>query len=178
VREGERERVCEVSCVEPRADKSSDLEARADKNSYLGARADERVRTSEARAAKSSDVDARADQGFRSQPAPRSSRVRLVVDHIPKSCGPPEYHLRSIKRLKRIYRQVGDIIVIGDTLTKWLHNEVWFRGGLVFKAHRLCVSLNSRFESNKEEEVWWKTPDAQQTPNLTPPPQLFSIAKP
>jgi len=28
----------------------------------------------------------------------------------------------------------------------------WFRGGLVFQAHRLCVSLNSRLESNKEEE--------------------------
>ena len=27
-----------------------------------------------------------------------------------------------------------------------------FRGGLVLKAHRLCVSLNSRLESNKEEE--------------------------
>ena len=27
-----------------------------------------------------------------------------------------------------------------------------FRGGLVFKAHRVCVSLNSRLESNKEEE--------------------------
>ena len=27
-----------------------------------------------------------------------------------------------------------------------------FRGGLVFTAHRLCVSLNSRLESNKEEE--------------------------
>ena len=27
-----------------------------------------------------------------------------------------------------------------------------FRGGLVFKAHRLCVSLNSRLESNHEEE--------------------------
>ena len=27
-----------------------------------------------------------------------------------------------------------------------------FRGGLVFKAHRLCVSLNSRFESNNKEE--------------------------
>jgi len=33
-----------------------------------------------------------------------------------------------------------------------------FRGGLVFKAHRLCVSINSRLESNKEEEgrgVWF-----------------------
>ena len=27
-----------------------------------------------------------------------------------------------------------------------------FRGGLVFKAHKLCVSLNSRLESNKERE--------------------------
>ena len=27
-----------------------------------------------------------------------------------------------------------------------------FRGGLVFKAHRLRVSLNSRLESNKERE--------------------------
>jgi len=26
------------------------------------------------------------------------------------------------------------------------------QGGLVFKVHRLCVSLNSRLESNKEEE--------------------------
>jgi len=26
-----------------------------------------------------------------------------------------------------------------------------FRGGLVFKAHRVGVSLNSRLESNKEE---------------------------
>jgi len=27
-----------------------------------------------------------------------------------------------------------------------------FRGGLVFKAHRLCAALNSRLESNKEEK--------------------------
>jgi len=27
-----------------------------------------------------------------------------------------------------------------------------FRAGLVFKAHKLCVSLNSRLESNDEEE--------------------------
>ena len=27
-----------------------------------------------------------------------------------------------------------------------------FRGGLVVKAHRLCVSLNYRLESNKEEQ--------------------------
>ena len=34
-----------------------------------------------------------------------------------------------------------------------LHRNVQrFRGGLVFKAHRRCVSLNSRLESNKEEK--------------------------
>jgi len=34
-----------------------------------------------------------------------------------------------------------------------LHRNVQrFRGGLVFKAHRLCVSLNSRLESDKEED--------------------------
>jgi hypothetical protein len=27
-----------------------------------------------------------------------------------------------------------------------------FQGGLVFKAYRLCASLNSRLESRKEEE--------------------------
>ena len=35
--------------------------------------------------------------------------------------------------------------------------ELRFRGGLVFKADRLCASLNSRRESDKEEEkkkVW------------------------
>ena len=28
----------------------------------------------------------------------------------------------------------------------------WFRGGLVFKAHRLCVPLNCRLESNRFTE--------------------------
>ena len=33
-----------------------------------------------------------------------------------------------------------------------------FRGGLAFKAHRLCVSLNFRLESNKEEEKMERSP--------------------
>ena len=34
-----------------------------------------------------------------------------------------------------------------------IHTNVQrFRGRLVFKAHRLCVSLNSRLEIDKEEE--------------------------
>jgi len=41
----------------------------------------------------------------------------------------------------------------GKRADQLLHRNVLrFRGGLVFKAHRLCVSLNSRLESNKEEE--------------------------
>ena len=31
-------------------------------------------------------------------------------------------------------------------------NVQGFQGGLVFKAHIICVSLNSRLESNTEEE--------------------------
>jgi len=30
-----------------------------------------------------------------------------------------------------------------------------FRGELVFKTHRLCVSLNYKLEINKEEEEAW-----------------------
>ena len=40
------------------------------------------------------------------------------------------------------------------SLTRWVQGlgvGVWV-GGLVFEAHRLCVPLNSRLESNKEEE--------------------------
>ena len=40
-----------------------------------------------------------------------------------------------------------------------------FRGGLVFKAHRLCVSLNSRLESNKEGEGQPHTRPESQAPN-------------
>ena len=39
-----------------------------------------------------------------------------------------------------------------------------FRGGLVFKAHRLCVSLNSRLESSKEEKVGGCLHDARRHP--------------
>jgi len=39
-----------------------------------------------------------------------------------------------------------------------------FRGGLVFKAHRLCVSLDSRLESSKEEEKKVALRDGPQRP--------------
>ena len=51
----------------------------------------------------------------------------------------------------------------------------WIRGGLVFEAHRLCVSLNSRRESNKQEhdEDFFQAPriavcTLSPTPNLPP----------
>ena len=53
------------------------------------------------------------------------------------------------------YRVSGSgFLVAGHNLREQLlHRNVQrSRGGLVFKAHRLCVSLNSRLESNKEEE--------------------------
>ena len=37
-------------------------------------------------------------------------------------------------------------------LRPFVENVRRFRGGLVFKAHRLCVSLNSRLQGNQEEE--------------------------
>ena len=41
----------------------------------------------------------------------------------------------------------------GPAVAQLLHRDcLRFRGGLVFKAHRLCVSLNSRLERMKEEE--------------------------
>ena len=46
-----------------------------------------------------------------------------------------------------------------ETVNKYLgfgfrgyRNVKRFRGGLAFKAHRICVLPNSRLESNKEEE--------------------------
>ena len=46
-------------------------------------------------------------------------------------------------------RWVGNRCFLRQLLRR---NVKRFRGGLVFQAHRLCVSLNSRLGSNKEEE--------------------------
>jgi len=47
----------------------------------------------------------------------------------------------------------GKVVISQQPREQTIHRNVQrFRGGLVFKAHRLCVSLNSRLESNKEEE--------------------------
>ena len=54
----------------------------------------------------------------------------------------------------------------------------WFQGGLVFAAHRLCVSLNSRRESNKEEEktkIHGGAPSWPCAPSSVLAPMLVSI---
>ena len=51
----------------------------------------------------------------------------------------------------------------------FLHRNVQrCRGGLVFKAHRLCVSLNSRLESNKEERREGPRVDPEPTTRASP----------
>ena len=52
-------------------------------------------------------------------------------------------------RERETYREVTGR---GEKQQLLYRNVQRFRGGLVFEAHRLCVSLNSRLESNKEEE--------------------------
>ena len=64
-----------------------------------------------------------------------------------------------------------------DSIPQLLHRNVQrFRGGLVFKAHRLCVSLNSRLESesNKEEKST-SAPLAMDQP-AAPPRASVSLA--
>ena len=48
-----------------------------------------------------------------------------------------------------------------------------FRGGLVLKAHRLCVSHNSRLESNKEEERTSKTSRSGSAAEAVLHPKLY-----
>ena len=52
---------------------------------------------------------------------------------------------------------------MGIGAVQLLHRNVQrFRGGLVFQAHRRCVSLNSRLERHKEEEKIGAVPPALQ----------------
>jgi len=57
------------------------------------------------------------------------------------------------KEKAQLSAQLLEVTSLKPIRVQLLHRNVQrFRGGLVFKAHRLCVSLNSRLESNKEEE--------------------------
>jgi len=57
-------------------------------------------------------------------------------------------------RHKEQEQEVHMFKTLHPTLThkRCVPNMQRFRGGLVMKAHRLCVALNSRLDSNKEEE--------------------------
>jgi len=73
-----------------------------------------------------------------------------VFDHLPKRCG-PEYHLRSTKRFKR--RREDNLFT--QLLRYFLgRNVTRFRGGLVFKAHRLLYhsTLGSRVIKKKKKK--------------------------
>jgi len=51
------------------------------------------------------------------------------------------------------FYEQGTPVVGRGMVLQLLHNNMQpFRGGLVFMTHRIFVSLNSRLESNKEEE--------------------------
>ena len=84
------------------------------------------------------------------QPAPRSSGIRVSIDHFPKSCGPPEYHLRSIKRLKKKKKKhLGDVIL--DALIRVVHQlrvlrhvVVDLHSSLIGFASCIVKSLRSR----------------------------------
>jgi len=89
--------------------------------------------------------------------SPRLSPLRF--DHL------SDHRLRALRARER---QVGILLArrvdhlpaplsmiarIGFGAWGPLHRNVQrFRGGLEFKAHRLCVSLDSRLESNKERD--------------------------
>ena len=52
--------------------------------------------------------------------------------------------------LTNLYQFLNIPIFANESI--WSDRVQRFRGGLVFEAHRLCVSLNSRLEINKEEK--------------------------
>ena len=67
--------------------------------------------------------------------------MMMIASHAASRCGGSQQG-RGGSRREALTHECGQL----------LHRNVQrFRGGLVFKPHRLCVSLNSRLESNKEE---------------------------
>jgi len=66
-----------------------------------------------------------------------------------QACGLGSSHLRSV--LGGVPVDLLGVVAIQhlvpQRILRWVEP-----GGLVFKAHKLCVSLNSRLESNEEEE--------------------------
>jgi len=79
--------------------------------------------------------------------SPLRTRCRANMAHVTQSR--PDSGLGFQAQVLKTFQVVPSSLDSGEQL---LHSNVQqFRGGLVFKAHRLCVSLNSRLESNKEE---------------------------
>jgi len=78
--------------------------------------------------------------GLKYEPSSEPYHQVAIRIHKPKICVAVFYPLA-------LRESLNPKVIAPNTL----RNER-FRGGLVFKAHRLCVSLNSRLQSNEEEE--------------------------
>ena len=77
----------------------------------------------------------------------------LALAFRQKPLNPSSCSLFTRKRPDLVEEDVAVGYVGRRIVGQLLHRNVRrFRGGLVFRAHRLCGSLNSRLESNKEEE--------------------------
>jgi len=76
---------------------------------------------------------------------PEFQRSRACLSNTERVRG---YCIKVLKFKPLFYR------IFQEREEQLLHRNVLrFRGGLVFKAHRLCVSLNSRLESNGARPV-------------------------
>ena len=84
------------------------------------------------------------------------SEVPLYFKSVQESSLRPETQVRAIPQPTQ--RATGAF-----------RNVQRFRVGLVFKAHRLWVSLNSRLESNKEEEKVQQSSLRPETQAMEPP---------
>jgi len=68
------------------------------------------------------------------------SRVVFVsIDHFPKICGPPEYHLRSIKRLKQK-------VTLPEKTVEGMSRVVILTGSNVSKTHHCLAHLALQVE--------------------------------
>ena len=87
-----------------------------------------------------------------SSPSASTSRSRFTLAWCFRIAG--SHKVEGVVARRRAFSH-SLIAAQAQATNEWTGRNVQrFRGGLVFKAHRLCVSLNSRVQSNKEEEEW------------------------
>ena len=83
-------------------------------------------------------------------------RNHFIIVPTQSHISPSGLHRASLQKKERgtERRQPARLTINGSRGNEQLlrRNVKRFRGGLVFEGHRLCVSLDSRLGSNKEEE--------------------------